>query len=293
MKKFILLFVLTLVLYGCENNNNSANYKGHTSDMISLSLYGVHLGDSINVVYEKFPKAYIVNLDSISYYLPLQKEFGELYNEMGASIIVADTIFIVDHRLKKEPYYGNNGGFADFKYDFSEHQAKASFFIIDGKVFQLELFVNTPRESDYGGFFPTHEWGETAIQMYNQKYGECDSILYSSEDGDFSITISKNASESEHEKAKKDAGYKYDHAYIWQWKNAQIIAQYNYNKFNFIGTRYYNFFNLLRVIYTDIDAIDRIAKKMQMENQAEENKEKEKHKEYQDSLSTVFEEQDL
>lgn len=290
MKYYILCFAIFFMI-SCKNKNTTEFYSGHSNDTISLSLYDVKLGDSIDRVIEKFPNVYDVELDKISYYLPLKNELGNVYKEMGISILAVDTTFIVDHRLKLEPYR-KNGSPYDFPYDLTKHRTILAFFILNGHVLQLELFVNTPDSYTYGDGFPSTQWGETALQMYKHQYGECDSLLYSSEKGDISICVSINATREEIERVKKIVGYRYDVGYIWQWKNAQIIAQYNYNKFGISGN-YFNYYDVFRVIYTDIEAVNMEAKRIENERIEEENRIEKEKQMYQERLKETLKTQDM
>lgn len=291
MKNLLFVFLLLFFMISCKNNSQT-NYRGHTNDTITLSLYGVKLGDHVNSIYDKFPNLYFVNLDSLSWFLPLQDEIGEVYRDLGAYILAADTSFVVDHRLRDKPYY-HNGSPIDFPYDFSQHATIITFIILNDHVFQLELFVDGANDADYGGYFPTSQWGYTSVQMLKHKYGECDSIMYASEKGDISIAISTNASESEHKKAEDIVGYNYDFAYLWQWKNAQIIAEFNYDKFDHSRWMTWLIYKVFRVIYTDLDAVNKIEEREKLEKLEEEKRIEEEKQDYQEKLHDNLNSQDF
>ena len=288
--KYLLLYLALFFIIGCKNNNSSDYHISHTNDTISLSLYGINLGDSVNRVYETFPSAYDVGLDNISYYLPLIKDMGDIYKEMGISIIAVDTTFIIDHRSRKNSYTHNCVHF-EFPYDYTEHPAILSFFIQYGHVLQTELFVGLPFGKPYGDYFPDHECGPTVLDMYTRQYGECDSLLFVSEKNDKSITLGVNEASEVIDKAKKDVGYNYTTASIWQWKNAQILVQ---DKFKHrIIDNHINFWTIIRILYTDITAVNRESQRKENARIEEEKRIEDEKNMYQRFLEESLNKQDM
>ena len=97
----IILNVLMIGMFlGCSNKSNKIdkpNYISHINDTISLSLYNVHLGDSLSVIRTKFRKLTFVPLDSLSSYVPIENKMKVVYEELGISVYTTDTIFIANH----------------------------------------------------------------------------------------------------------------------------------------------------------------------------------------------------
>lgn len=289
MKYLLFLFTVLSVL-SCSNDKAVEN-TGHTNDTISLSLFDINLGDSIDCIFKQFPDVYEVGLDSISYYLPLKKELGSVYEEMGISIYAVDTTFVIDHRQTKKSYT-HNGAHFDFPYDFTEHPAILTIFIKNDHVLQLELFVAPPFGKErYGDYFPNHECGPTVLQMYKNKYGECDSILYVSKDDDKFVTLSVNASEEECEKAIDFVGYNYKKSFLWQWKNAQILVQDRFE--HRIIENHINFWALFRVLYTDLEAVNIETQRLENEKINEENRIEREKQIYQNQLKESLSNQDM
>ena len=291
LKNIISCFTV-FCLISCSSDYKTDNNIGHTCDSISLSLYGINLGDSINRIYDLFSNVYEVNLNKISYYLPLKEELGNVYKEMGISLLAVDTTFIVDHRLKKSSYTRNDSHI-DFTYDLTEHPAILTFFVLNDHVLQLELFVSNPYFADrtYGDYFPYYRCGETVLQMFIKQYGECDSLLFASNKTNKSITLSINAKNGEIAEAQKELEYDYELGYIWQWKNAQIIAHQNF-KHGLID-RLINFWGIFRVIYTDFESLNKEINRRELERLNEQDRVEQQKNEYQNQLQETFKKQDF
>lgn len=290
MKK-LLIVLCFLSLLSCSSDQvvENSSYTGHINDTISLSLYDINLGDSIDCVCKKFPDVYEVCLDRISNYLPLKAELGRVYEEMGISIFAVDTTFVIDHRSTKDSYT-SNGVHIDFPYDYTKHQTILTFFIQHGHVLQIELFVGRPSDTKrYGDYFPDYECGRAVLQMYKERYGECDSILFVNKEGNKGITLSVNASEEECEEAQDFVGYDFTKNSLWQWKNAQILIQPRYDN-HFFGC---DFWTLCRVLYTDIAAVNRESQRVENERINEENRIEREKQMYQDQLEEALSNQDM
>ena len=240
LKNIISCFTV-FCLISCSSDYKTDNNIGHTCDSISLSLYGINLGDSINRIYDLFSNVYEVNLNKISYYLPLKEELGNVYKEMGISLLAVDTTFIVDHR--------------------------------------------------FGDYFPYYRCGETVLQMFIKQYGECDSLLFASNKTNKSITLSINAKNGEIAEAQKELEYDYELGYIWQWKNAQIIAHQNF-KHGLID-RLINFWGIFRVIYTDFESLNKEINRRELERLNEQDRVEQQKNEYQNQLQETFKKQDF
>lgn len=266
---------MILVFSSCRHNTleNNHDVHKHINDTITLSSYGIKLGDSLSVVQDKFPNLYQIPLEQLEEHLPLKNEIGEIYDLLEASIYRADTTFIVDHSLNKSGYT-RNGSPIDFPGRYSSHRTIIVFFVLNNKIFQIELFINTPHELEHD-YFPNEQWGYTADEMFQDKYEMADSIIIANNKERRAVTIDINASEKERKDAEDFVGYKYSKAKLWCWKNAQLITQVNYNDFGIKGN-YFNFYNVFRVIYTDVKAInDEIERQKQQEEQMEKEKQQE------------------
>lgn len=286
MKK-LLIVLCFLSLLSCSSDQvvENSSYTGHINDTISLSLYDINLGDSIDCVCKKFPDVYEVCLDRISNYLPLKEELGRVYEEMGISIFAVDTTFVIDHRSTKDSYTRND-------YDYTKHPTILTFFIQNGHVLQIELFVGQPSDTKrYGDYFPNsnYECGRAVLQMYKERYGECDSILFVNKEGNKGITLSANASEERVERAQDFVGYNFTKNSLWQWKNAQILIQPSYD--HYFSRRH--FWTLCRVLYTDIAAVNRESQRVENERINEENRIEREKQMYQDQLEEALSNQDM
>lgn len=292
---FVGLFFCILFI-GCFQNQTKEpkSLVSHVDDYIDLSFYGVKLGDSIDNVLKIHPNAYFVPLDSLEEYLPIKQSSALVYEQLGISVYAIDTTFIVNHKLRKKKYT-RNGSPINFDIDYSEHGTIFAFFILDGRVCQNELFINTPYsyESEY---FPVYQWGETCLEMFRQKYGECDSLLFYNNSQNKSVVLSINASDEEIKEAidycGTDIHHNNSHAYIWQWKNAQLLFQYNYNDFH-IKFNYHNFYNVCRIICYDLIAYERKKEQMILNQLNEANRKQEEFDRYQNYLYNELRKQDF
>lgn len=134
------MIVLNVLMIGifCGCSKNESNYISHINDTISLSLYDVHLGDSLSVVRTKFRNLTFVPLDSLSSYVPIENKMKVVYEELGISVYTTDTTFIADHTGWQ---HTENGFPKDFPLKTTKHLTKLIFFIKDQKVLQGEILI--------------------------------------------------------------------------------------------------------------------------------------------------------
>lgn len=290
-------FCLFICIFGgcrLNNANKTSTSTSHVNDSIELSLYGVKLGDSIDKIFQKFPKARAVPLDSLEDFLPIRQSLSSIYDFIGISIYSVDTSFIVNHTLRKEPYHCN-GSPAEFNMDYSDHWSKLAFFILDGRVSQIQLFINTYLTGN-DSFFPNYEWGQTCLEMFKKKYGECDSLICYNNTRGKSITLNINATDDEIQEAidncRIDDKDKIGVGYVWQWKNAQIIFEDSYNDFG-IKPQYSNFHDICRILISDIEVYNRKYEQIKKEEHDEEVRKRNEFNLEQKKISDRLKKQDF
>lgn len=285
MKKFLyiqLFFVLTSLFSCSENNINNNQITHSTEDSIKLSLMGVFLGDSSNVIYTHFPNIKEVNIDSLSI-LPLDTTLlKDYFTENGLSIFMQDTSFVVDYNYSEWPEETK-----------SINPAKALFFIKNKKILKMDLIIYETLEEVETKFIQC-SFQSIIDSMYVSKYGVCDSIFLSYENtlirlpSDCSEAMYNRAVAELHSMGSSHMIDDYSRASVYTWANAQLIVQPMY-KYKRIG-HLEEFRNMSRIIYTDLTDLHQ-AQKEQAEKEEKErlikNKKKNEEKKRADKQSKL------
>ena len=259
----IILNVLMLGTFlGCTNKVDKTNYISHINDSISLSLYNIHLGDSLSVVRTKFRSLTFVPLDSLSSYVPIENKMKVVYEDLGMSIYTTDTTFIADHAGWR--HVNKDGFLIDFPLQNTRHHAKLIFFIKDQKVFQSEILIYPQIIDDVKGVELNYEDFIKSIQyLYDKKYNNPDSILVYNRESGISATYPIDTDSIEAEEINKDVGatnkinvFNYSLSSIWSWKNANIIAEWDFHPYKENQTWSWSYCSMIRIIYTDLNAVE-------------------------------------
>lgn len=271
MKKLFLIYFSLIVLVtgvfgGCSNKTN---YIHHINDSVRLSLYNVYLGDSLSVVKTKFRYLSFVPLDSLSTYVPIEDNMKVVYKDLGVSIFTTDTIFVADHTGWQ--HWANNAP-KEFPVKNTKHRAQLIFFIKDYKVIQSEIIIYSYIIDDYKGIdFSGGDFIESIKYLYNKKYNNPDSILvynrYSKKSATYSIDTDSVAKVDINDyigATDRRYGNNISFVSIWSWKNANIIAEWDFQPFK--GESYWSWCscNMARIIYTDLNAVELESKKRQI-----------------------------
>ena len=269
----IILNVLMIGMFlGCSNKSNKIdkpNYISHINDTISLSLYNVHLGDSLSVVRTKFRNLTFVPLDSLSSYVPIENKMKVVYEELGISVYTTDTIFIAKHVGWQ--HVNNDGFHVDFPLKNTKHRVQLIFFIKDKKVLQSEIIIYPKIIDDVKGVVLSLDDFIISIQkLYDEKYNNPDSILVynrkSRKSATYSIETDSVTQDEIYKEIKKSSDCyppNVSFAPIWSWKNANIIAEWEFHPYE--GDEMWEWIehpSLVRIIYTDLNAVELESKRM-------------------------------
>ena len=260
----IILNVLMIGIFcGCSNKNKT-NYISHINDTISLSLYNVHLGDSLSVVKTKFRNLTFVPLDSLSSYLPIENKMKVVYEDLGISVYTTDTTFIADHTGWQ---HMKNGSPTNFPLKTTKHRAHLIFFIKDQKVLQSEIIISDFIIDDVKGVeLNQNDFIKSIQKLYEKKYNNPDSILVYNRRSRNSATYSIDTDSITAQEIYYSVGTTpYESNYnslssIWSWKNADIIAEWDFEPYK--DDRWlWAHRCLIRIIYTDLNAVELEAKR--------------------------------
>ena len=259
-----LMIVLNVLMIGifCGCSKNESNYISHINDTISLSLYNVHLGDSLSVVRTKFRNLTFVPLDSLSSYVPIENKMKVVYEELGISVYTTDTIFIANHVGWQ--HHEENGFMEDFPLKTTKHLAKLIFFIKDQKVLQGEILIFPYIIDDIKGVELSRDDFIKSIQkLYEEKYNNPDSILVYNRESRKSATysidtdsIAKVQINEDIEATDNKFAINNSLASIWSWKNANIIAEWDFQPYKDGEIWFWAQCCMVRIIYTDLNAVE-------------------------------------
>lgn len=258
----MILNVLMIGIFcGCSNKKES-NYISHINDTISLSLYNVHLGDSLSVVRTKFRNFTFVPLDSLSSYLPIENKMKVVYEDLGISVYTTDTTFIADHTGW---HHMKNGSPIDFPLKTTKHQAKLIFFIKDQKVLQSEIIIFRFIIDDIKGVeLSKNDFIKSIQKLYEKKYNNPDSILVYNRKSRVSATYSIDTDSITAQEiydfvrtTSNENIVNYNSlASIWSWKNANIIAEWDFQPYKDGNIWFWANSSMIRIIYTDLNAVE-------------------------------------
>lgn len=267
--------IITLVsttITGCNNSKNhldkSSNYVSHINDTIKLSLYNVALGDSLFTLKEKFKNLLAVPLDSLSSYLPIEDNHKIIYEDLGISIYTTGTVFIANHEGWQ--HVDNNGFHKDFPLKNTKHPAKLIFFIKDGKVFQSEMLITSPIIGVDDVELSHDDFIISIRNLYKEKYSNPDSILLYNRKSRYAATYSIETDSIIQDKIykkveKSDILNEYppsiSSSSIWSWKNANIIAEWEFQPYKDGEIWFWVTCHTIRIIYTDLSAVEAETKK--------------------------------
>ena len=258
-----LMIVLNVLMIGifCGCSKNESNYISHINDTISLSLYNVHLGDSLSVVRTKFRNLTFVPLDSLSSYVPIENKMKVVYEDLGISVYTTDTIFIANHVGWQ---HMKNGSREDFPLKTTKHRAQLIFFIKDQKVLQGEILIFSNIIDDIKGVeLSSGDFIKSIQKLYEEKYNNPDSILVynrvSRESATYSIdtdSIAKVQINEDIEATDNKFAINNSLASRWSWKNANIIAEWDFQPYKDGKIWFWVSCFMVRIIYTDLNAVE-------------------------------------
>lgn len=258
-----LTIVLNVLMIGifCGCSKNESNYISHINDTISLSLYNVHLGDSLSVVRTKFRNLTFVPLDSLSSYVPIENKMKVVCEDLGISVYTTDTIFIANHVGWQ---HMKNGSREDFPLKTTKHPAQLIFFIKDQKVLQGEILIFSNIIDDIKGVeLSSGDFIKSIQKLYEEKYNNPDSILVynrvSRESATYSIdtdSIAKVQINEDIEATDNKFAINNSLASIWSWKNANIIAEWDFQPYKDGEFWFWASCFMVRIIYTDLNAVE-------------------------------------
>lgn len=271
--QFIMIIVLGITsMYGCNNSktklDKSDNYVSHVNDTIKLSLYNVSLGDTLPILMEKFKNLKIVPLDSLSSYLPIENSNKIIYEDLGITIYTTDTIFIANHEGWQ--HRDKNGIHTDFPLKNTKHHAQLVFFIKDAKVFQSEMLLTSPIIGVDDVELNQQDFITSIYKQYEGKYNNPDSIMLynrkSRHAATYSIDTDSIIRDMIYESVEKsDILNEYppsiSSSSIWSWKNANIIAEWDFQPYKGRQLWFWVMCPCIRIIYTDLSAVDAETKK--------------------------------
>ncbi len=265
----ILFAILCIPIIGtsCGRNNNvkkeTINYTSHVNDSISLSLYGIFLGDSISVVRERFSNLIYVPLDSLSAYVPIEDNHKVVYENLGISIYTTDTCFIASHIGWQ--HVDEDGFHKDFPLKNTKHHTKLIYFIKDDKVFQCEMLITSPIIDIDDVDLSTDDFITSVYNLYEQKYSNPDSIMLYNRKSRYAATYSidtdsiikrmiyKDIEESD---VWKEYPPSISSSSIWSWKNANIVAEWDFQPYKGGQRWFWVMCHTIRIIYTDLNAVE-------------------------------------
>lgn len=258
-----LMIVLNVLMIGifCGCSKNESNYISHINDTISLSLYNVHLGDSLSVVRTKFRNLTFVPLDSLSSYVPIENKMKVVYEDLGISVYTTDTIFIANHVGWQ---HMKNGSREDFPLKTTKHHAQLIFFIKDQKVLQGEILIFSSIIDDIKGVeLSSSDFIKSIQKLYEEKYNNPDSILVYNRESRESATypidtdsIAKVQINEDIEATDNKFAINNSLASIWSWKNANIIAEWDFQPYKDGEIWFWASCFMVRIIYTDLNAVE-------------------------------------
>lgn len=242
MKKFIYCLLL-LIFLGCNKSEENISTISHINDNINLQLYDVALGDDIEKIYKQFPMIKNIPYDSIedySHLLPYTYEEGQVFKELGISLLVTDTIFVSNH--ENYQHTDENGfNIYNFPYNKLSHKAAICYMIKNKKVYQCDLFIFL-KILDYDLDLTIDNLIGPIKGMFYDKYNTPDSVLMINRVTKNSVFVGYNKDEEYKDKIRdilehKDIGntiYVHSITYdqdVWTWDNAKIYADWYYTFF--------------------------------------------------------------
>lgn len=267
LQNIYIVFVFILIIISCSTDK----YQGHptnTKDVISLSIYNVKLGDSLVSICKQFPNLRNIPLNSLSNYLPIDttsviQTFRDLNLEAYA---VLDTTFVINHKFA---HYTKNGSPIQFPYEMTSHKADLCFYIKDGRVFQASLFIYGLCKSHdlknvcQQDFYVDPQLPRTVQNMFDSKYGQCDSIIYQNMECGASMVVSSYAPKEVLDivkqqlwDAQRTARVDWlSESSVWEWKNARLIFQPQYEPRRSSSGKLFYYGTLMRVMYIDTEVI--------------------------------------
>lgn len=258
----MILNVLMIGIFcGCSNKKEF-NYISHINDTISLSLYNVHLGDSLSVVRTKFRNFTFVPLDSLSSYLPIENNMKVVYEDLGISVYTTDTTFIADHTGW---HHMKNGSPTNFPLKTTKHRAKLIFFIKDQKILQSEIIIFPFIIDDIKGVeLSENDFIKSIQKLYEKKYNNPDSIFVYNRKSRVSATYSIDTDSITAQEiydfvrtTSNENIVNYNSlASIWSWKNANIIAEWDFQPYKDGNIWFWASSSMIRIIYTDLNAVE-------------------------------------
>lgn len=274
--KLYLHFLMAIIalmfttITGCNNTkahlDKSSNYVSHVNDTIKLSLYNVALGDSFFTVKEKFKNLLAVPLDSLSSYLPIEDNLKIVYEDLGISIYTTDTVFIANHEGWQ--HINNNGFYKGFPLKNTKHYTKLIFFIKDGRVFQSEMLITSTIIGVDDVELSQDDFIISIRNLYKEKYSNPDSIMLYNRKSRYAATYSIDTDSIIKEEIYNNVKESIDEyppsissSSIWSWKNANIIAEWDFQPYKHGQIWFWVTCPSIRIIYTDLSAVEAETKK--------------------------------
>ena len=280
IKILIAIVCIHIIGISCGRNNlnkDIPNYTSHVNDTISLNLYGISLGDTISMLRERFRNLIYVPLDSLSAYVPIEDNHKIVYENLGISIYTTDTTFIANHIGWQ--HVDKNGFYTDFPLKNTKHNAKLIYFIKDSKVFQCEMLITSPILDIYGVELSPDDFIKSVYNQYEQKYSNPDSIMLYNRKSRYAATYSidtdsiikqmiyENVKESD---VLNEYPPSISSSSIWSWKNANIVAEWDFQPYKGRQIWFWVMCHAIRIIYTDLNAVELETRRL--ENQIEQQR---------------------
>ena len=267
----LLVSISVLSFYGCSSDRDNINSNIFSN--IDLSLFGVHMGESLDSLMNHLPKLKKVPFDSINYAkydLPYYTDDIQIFEDLEITVYCADTVFVVGFPWSNKK---------------TLHHAKLCYLVKNSKVLQGEVLITNPVISYANIALSVSDFVNGVKEMYYDRYHRPDSILMYNR-------VTNRAAFVGYREDKKIRNQIYDqlrgnHYHedmheedVWVWKNAKIYADYDYKPCKKGGPHFWAMCRVLRIRYIDMEAI----------NCEKEIILRERDKEKQDSLKRIQQE---
>lgn len=233
-KYFLHIFAVLFLIYAasCQTEKNNQE-TSHYIENVDLSLYGVHLGDSIEKILILHPNLQQINLSSISSHLPYLSEEGSVYKDLGISIFIVDTIFVADH---KNFIHTKNGSPIEFPVDYIKHKARLAYMVLNDKVIQSELYIYSITDGFDNIDLPYYYFQGAIQKMFYDKYNTPDSIYMFNPKIHQSALVGFNDNDEIKFETRKKLNWSYvnnpvHEQDVWTWNNAKIVGDWNFNSY--------------------------------------------------------------